>query len=74
MANVNQIIKISKTDYIALVAAGSSGYVIDGTRYYYDENNIYLIEASAEPATVDQLGDQVTYTVSGSTLTITAKQ
>jgi len=42
MAFLGDIIKINEADYTALKNAGSSGYVINGVRYYYDENNIYL--------------------------------
>lgn len=44
MANLNNVIKINKADYTALVAAGSAGYVINGVRYYYDANTLYLVE------------------------------
>ncbi len=42
MAKLGDIIKISDADYTALKNAGSAGYVINGVRYYYSENNIYL--------------------------------
>ena len=44
MANLKNIIKINQADYEALVAAGSAGYLINGVRYYYSEDNLYLIE------------------------------
>lgn len=42
MAKLGDVIKISDADYTALKNAGSTGYVINGVRYYYNENNIYL--------------------------------
>lgn len=42
MAKLGDVIKISDSDYTALKNAGSAGYVINGVRYYYNENNIYL--------------------------------
>lgn len=42
MAALGDIIKINDDDYANLKAAGSAGYVINGVRYYYDPNNIYL--------------------------------
>lgn len=44
MANLKNIIKINQADYEALVAAGDTGYIINGVRYYYSEDNLYLIE------------------------------
>lgn len=47
MAALGDIIKINDADYAGLKAAGSAGYVINGVRYYYDPNNIYLTPNNA---------------------------